>query len=84
MTGKEFYVEFFGVKNPQEKGTTINESVWRFAEAYVELINQGQSLPLDSVSQQREFLIAYCEHIFHECREDDQRIINEFLNRYKK
>lgn len=50
MTGKEFYTEFFGVKDPKENGTTINVSVWRFAEAYAEHLKQEQSLPIDSVS----------------------------------
>jgi hypothetical protein len=50
MTGKEFYTDFFGVKDPKEKGTTINISVWRFAEAYAEALKQGQSLPIDNVS----------------------------------
>ena len=67
MTGKEFYTEFFGVKDPKEKGTTINVSVWRFAEAYAERLKQGQSLPIDSVSQQRELLSDYNNFINNEC-----------------
>lgn len=61
MTGKEFYTDFFGVKDPKEKGTTINISVWRFAEAYAEALKQGQSLPIDDVVGQSEQLKAFDE-----------------------
>ena len=49
MTGKEFYTEFFGVKDPKEEDTTINVSVWRFAEAYAEHLKKGQTIPINSV-----------------------------------
>lgn len=78
MTAKEFYTEYFGVKDPNEKGTTINESVFRFAEAYRDKLMQGQNLPLDSVIQRfmnSEVKIKVDEptkkhllkHIFIEC-----------------
>lgn len=50
MNAKEFYTEYFGVKSPNEKGTTINESVFNFAEAYKSATQQEQTSLLDSIS----------------------------------
>ena len=49
MTSKEFYADFFGVKNPNEQGTTLNISVWKYAEAYAKALNQWQKLPMAGV-----------------------------------
>ena len=47
MKAEEFYKEFFGVKEPKENGTTINKSVWRFAEQYAELHAQKEWISVE-------------------------------------
>ena len=60
-------------------GTVSNE---RTEEVRTFLDNLEKQLNLHIVSQQRELLIAYCEHILDDCREDDKDVIDNFLESY--
>ena len=59
MKASEFYEYLYGEKPPKNFQNSSSIHVFGFAEAYVEYLKQGQTLPIDSVSQQRELLLAF-------------------------
>lgn len=51
MKASEFYEYLYGEKPPKNFTNSSSIHIFGFAEAYVEYLNQGQSLPIDSVVQ---------------------------------
>ncbi len=50
MKASEFYEYLYGEKPPKNFQNSSSIHIFGFAEAYVEYLNQGQLLPIDSVS----------------------------------
>ena len=51
MKASEFYEYLYGEKPPKNFTNSSSIHIFGFAEAYVEYLNQGQTLPIDSVSK---------------------------------
>ena len=59
---------------------TDNEWYGWFEDVYDYALKQGESLPIDSVSQQRELLKAFLQYV--NCSDTDSKVSFDLLDKY--
>ena len=84
MTREEAKQMFRDDKNSQGCYKAVLTKIDKIYDAFEEHINKGQTLPIDSVSNQRELLIDFTVDLFaweHGDIEEETRIVDDYLNK---